>query len=293
MPAVTSLLGSLIDYAGLFPPAQLGMHDAVRHYGAYLTGAHNAVLGRFVFPLTRLAEFESAYNTLPPEQRRRWNLSVLAGSDAPTDADTIATFNSRHVEANIVSVETKASSLAEITRLGAAFPSTLEVWIELSPHSPNLSMQLDAIRSAGRHAKLRTGGVTPDGFPAPADIARFLRECQRRGIVMKATAGLHHPLRGDYCLTYDAASARATMFGFLNVFLAAALIHANGTDNDAIALLEDGDANDFTASSEALAWRDHRFTVAQIDASRRALGRSFGSCSFTEPIEGLQKLRWI
>jgi len=110
---------------------------------------------------------------------------------------------------------------------------------------------------------------------------------------MKATAGLHHPLRGAYRLTYAPDSPTGRMFGFLNVLLAAALVHAGGSDADALALLDDGDASHFAAAPDALAWRGHRFTAPQLDATRRTLCRSFGSCSFTEPLEGLQELRWL
>lgn len=293
MSAVTSLLGSLIDYAGLFPPAQLGVRDAVNSYAAYLTGPHRTMLGRFVVPLARLAEFEAAFATLPAADQTGWQLSALAGADPVAEAAAIAAFNSRHAGARIVSLETKATGPADVARLVAPFPSSLEVWVEFSPAAPDLPALMDALRATGSGAKLRTGGVTPDAFPSPTAVARFLRECHCHGVVMKATAGLHHPLRGEYRLTYDAASARARMFGFLNLLLAAALIHAGGPETDAVALLDDGNVAHFTATPDALAWRDHRFTATQLESSRRALCRSFGSCSFTEPLEGLQELCWI
>ena len=83
------------------------------------------------------------------------------------------------------------------------------------------------------------------------------------------------------------------MFGFLNVFLAATLIHGGGAEADAAALLADGDSANFSCNADALVWRDQRFTAAQLAASRRDLCRSFGSCSFTEPIEGLVELKWL
>lgn len=293
MSAVSSLLGSLIDYAGLFPPAQLGMHDAVRNYAAYLASPHRPLLGRFVVPLARLDEFETAFHALPAEQQIGWHLSVLAGGNPAADAGTIAAFNARQANARIVSVETKATSVGDVTWFTASFTNEIEVWVELPPANRDLPVLIERIRAAGRGAKLRTGGVTADAFPAPAEIARFLRECHRLSVPMKATAGLHHPLRGEYRLTYEAGSPRTRMFGFLNLLLAAALIHVGGTDAEAIALLDDSDSTHFTAPPDALAWRNHRFTAAQLATVRRTLCRSFGSCSFTEPIEGLQELRWI
>lgn len=299
MSAASSLLDSLVDYAGLFPPAQLAMVEAVRNHAGYLAGPHRAALGRFVVPLARLAEFEAAFAALPPTQQTGWRLSVLAGANPADDVGAIAAFNARHADARIVSVETKVSAPdapiapADIARLVAPFPPSLEVWVELAPTAPDLPALIDAVRATGRGAKLRTGGVTPDAFPAPAVVARFLRECHRVGVVLKTTAGLHHPLRGDYRLTYEPGSATGKMFGFLNVFLAAALVHAGGSDADALALLDESDPCVFTVAPDALAWRGHRFTAVQLATTRRTLCRSFGSCSFTEPVEGLQQIHWL
>lgn len=53
------LLGRLIDYAGLFPPAALTMQDAVRNYARYRDGDHAWALGRFVVPAARAKEVPS------------------------------------------------------------------------------------------------------------------------------------------------------------------------------------------------------------------------------------------
>ncbi|MBI5423898.1 MAG: hypothetical protein HZA32_07405 [Opitutae bacterium] len=293
MSAVWSLLASGMDYAGLFPPAKLGMPDAVRRHVDYLAGPHRALLGAFVLPLDRLAEFETAFATLTPARQTGWQLNVLAGADPAADAAIITAFNARHAAARIVAVETKATEPAGIARAVAPFAPSLDVWVELPSTATDLPALLDAVRATGRCAKLRTGGVTPDAFPAPAAVARFLRECHRAGVVMKATAGLHHPLRGDYPLTYEVGSPHGPMFGFLNVLLAATLTQAGGSEAETIALLDERDARAFTVTAESIAWRGFRFTAPQLAATRQTLCRSFGSCSFTEPLDGLQELHWL
>ncbi len=292
MSALSALLDSLIDYAGLFPPAKLPMADAVRNHVAYLQGQHAAMLGRFILPSARIAEFETAFAQLTANEKSGWRLSLLAGTDAVAVAAALAAFNQRHPGACIDAVEAKAGSPAEIAALSAAFPASLELWIEI-PSNIDPTPLLTAIKSVGRGAKIRTGGVTPDAFPPASDIARFLAVCHTAGVACKATAGLHHPLRADYRLTYEPGSASGTMFGFLNVFLAAALVHSGGSTADATALLADTNAANFSCAPDALAWRGHRFDLAQLSAARRALCRSFGSCSFTEPIVGLQELHWL
>lgn len=291
MPALDALLHGLIDYAGLFPPAQLAMTDAVRNHANYLAGPHRGKLGRFIVPVARLEEFEAAVATLNAEAQHEWRLSVLAGADPKADLNAILSFNARQADARIVSIETKATTPADIAKADA-FPPVFEVWVELPVHK-DLDANLAELKSIGRGAKLRAGGVTPDAFPAPADVASFLAACRDHGLVAKATAGLHHPLRGEFALTYAAGAPRGTMFGFLNVFLAAALLQSGGNTADATMLLSDGDPRHFACTSDALAWRNHQFTRPQLESTRKQLLRSFGSCSFTEPIEGLQELRWL
>lgn len=294
MSAVSSLLDSVIDYAGLFPPAKLSMPDAVRAFADYVHGPHSALLGRFVCPIARLPEFETAFAELPANRRLspKWELSVLAGADPASDGKLIAAFNARHTAARVVSLETKASTPEEISRATAGLPDSLEVWVEFSPLG-DITKFANAIKSAGRGAKIRTGGVTPDAFPNSQDVVRFFRACHQASVVAKATAGLHHPVRGTYRLTYDAGAPSGTMFGFLNVFLAAALIHTKGSDADALALLEERDARKFKVQHDEVLWRSRKFTADQLAATRRELCRSFGSCSFTEPVEGLEAMRWL
>ncbi|HJS47749.1 MAG TPA: hypothetical protein VJ773_07180, partial [Gemmatimonadales bacterium] len=135
-------------------------------------------------------------------------------------------------------------------------------------------------------AKIRTGGVTPDAIPAPARVARFLAGCARLRLPFKATAGLHHPIRADYPLTYAPDAPRATMFGYLNLFLAAALLHAGGSEEDAARLLEETRLSAFTFGEHGVRWDGYRLSLADLAESRRyALG--VGSCSFDEPLADL------
>jgi len=79
------------------------------------------------------------------------------------------------------------------------------------------------------------------------------------------------------------------MFGFLNVFLAAALLAAGGSRAEAQALLEESDPAALHVDDDALVWRAHRFTAPQLAAARGHIV-SFGSCSFTEPVEELREM---
>ncbi len=77
------------------------------------------------------------------------------------------------------------------------------------------------------------------------------------------------------------------LFGFLNVSLAATLVHLGAPETDIVALLGDADRQAITASQDTLFWRDYRVAPSDIDAMRRSVFTSFGSCSIQEPIEEL------
>lgn len=146
--------------------------------------------------------------------------------------------------------------------------------------------QLDEIARRGLKAKIRTGGVTTDAFPPIENVAAFLRACKARNIEFKATAGLHHPLRCVKALTYEPNAPVGTMHGFLNVFLAAAML------DDAEAILGEHDARAFTFDDEGATWRGRRASLADL-AEMRRFAISFGSCSFEEPVGDLQELGWL
>ncbi len=60
MTAIEAVLGGLIDYAGLYPPASLDMRAAVRNYLEYRDGPHAFALGRFIVDIARTDELREA-----------------------------------------------------------------------------------------------------------------------------------------------------------------------------------------------------------------------------------------
>jgi hypothetical protein len=140
------------------------------------------------------------------------------------------------------------------------------------------------------NAKLRTGGVVADAFPSSELVARFIRACLRAGVPFKATAGLHHPVRASYRLTYEAGGPTGVMFGYLNVFLAAALMATGLDDADAIRLLDERDPDAFELRTDSIGWRGHVLTAAEVRRARERVAVSFGSCSFREPVDELKPL---
>ena len=290
------LLRNAIDYAGLFPPAGLGMRSAVENFAAYLAGDESWALGRFVVPVSRLPEFEAAARPLLPNRRdaQVWRLAVLSGSDLIADLSIIDDFNRRMASSEsgkvvVDTLEMKAASAEQIEDTMHRVPAGLQAYIELPVDRDPVPL-LTAMSGSRLRGKVRTGGVTPDAFPDPSDLIRFMDACVQSRVPFKATAGLHHPLRADYRLTYAPDSARGRMFGFLNVFLAAAFLGAGMSRTDAVEVLEEESSAALQTDDVGLRWRNHRLELADLHRARRDVIIAFGSCSFTEPVNELRAL---
>jgi hypothetical protein len=294
--AASALLRDLIDYAGLFPPAALAMTASVANYDAYSRSGWNWILGRFVVPVARLGQFEEAFTGLPATTQGfpSWRLSVLLGSEPVADVARIHKFNARMArgssgrKAHIEAVEVKVANADEIARLSGIVPAELATYFEIP-----LSICgecIAAVAGCGRRAKVRTGGETADKFSPPESVVEFIRLCAASNVPFKATAGLHHPLRSVHRFTYQPESASGIMHGFVNVFLAAAFLRAGIDPALAVQLLEDQSAQAFHFDADGVSWRQHRIGRQEIAAAREGFAISFGSCSFTEPIDDLRSL---
>jgi hypothetical protein len=297
LKSVDALLADLIDYAGLFPPASEDMRPALENYVTYVQSADRAALGRFIVPILRLTELEETGTDLMPRgpQSEPWHLSVLVAEDVRSATEEMQKFNSRHSSrsgtgrAVIDVAEMKASTMDEIGHQRRDLPASFTAYFEI-PISGDISPLVKKIAQVGARAKVRTGGVTPEAFPPAEAVVDFMVACQREAVPFKATAGLHHAVRSEYRLTYEPESPKWMMYGFLNVFIAAAMLYSGESDETALAVLEETDPSAFRFEDDAIEWRGKRITTQQILASRAESAISFGSCSFREPVDELAHL---
>lgn len=306
--SVVNLLGGVVDYAGLFPPAKLEMRPTAENYASYVNSEHEWMLGRLIVPASRLTEFEDAAKGLLPrsEDGDAWLISALVSADDfEAGMDAIFAFNDRHApeedggsgEANGLAlvdvIETGAGDVAGVDAILGALPEQLEAFIEI-PWDGEIRGLVAAIggdSSGGASAKIRTGHVNAELIPPVDAVARFIATCASAGVPFKATAGLHHPIRAEYALTYEKDSARAVMHGYLNVFVASAMAHARRADEAALReILRETDASRFVFDEGAVRWGDLTVSSDELVAARERFAISFGSCSFTEPTDELAQL---
>lgn len=243
--------------------------------------ALKALLERFIdyaglFPPAKLslddalANYER-YRTSPEAWMLRWFVI-----DAPRLEGVPESFDGcLSVLANKDS--SRAATLETKSVLSAKKPVYCEVPVE----------RFDEVKSASNFAKIRMGGLTANAIPSTAESARFILACAERRLPFKATAGLHHPIRAEYRLTYKPDSAKAFMHGFLNVLMASAFAWHGERQIEPI--LSETDPTSFRFDQKAH-WKDLSLDEEQIRQARERFIHSVGSCSFEEPVQDLKSL---
>lgn len=291
----------LIDYAGLFPPATLSMQDSVESFASYSAGPDSAALGRFVLPLARIDEFSALAGSVLPRgaATQPWRISLIVPKgEAARARDVALQFNCSHWSESELghavcdAIEIPASSADEAGAMLATFPDAFQLFLEI-PSGDAMKSTVASLAGTRGAAKIRTGGTVVTAIPRSADIVAFMRACLEHGVSFKATAGLHHPVTGEYSLTYEKDSPVGTMFGYLNVFIAAAFMLAGADDSTAMRVLEERDPAAFAFGDDGVSWAGHSLQSSELQRMRNEFGMSYGSCSFAEPINEARALGLI
>jgi hypothetical protein len=300
--SLRALLAHAIDYAGLFPPANLSLEPALRNYAGYLREPEAWMLGPFILPTAQfdaagrdISQFDEQYplrvSALGPRTDNasafRQSLSAAMGAIASFQASCGAAASVEQFEMPLppdVNAE-----LLEAVRPSIA-PSQLNTFWEAPADAAGAVIELMAAQNRAHPErklgfKLRTGGVTAEAFPSSAQIARVLMAAANQEVPIKFTAGLHHPVR----LFHD--SVQTKMHGFLNVLGAGVLaLEHSWRESEIAAMLEDENSASFSFTDVCFAWREWEISTERIRVHRE-LVTSLGSCSFDEPREDLRALK--
>jgi hypothetical protein len=215
-------------------------------------------------------------------------------------AETEGRVQARSLEARLEHPAETAAIAAACRDLNGASETPLELWLELPLLALPGAVQptdaavlaealrpfFDTLKAAGVGGKVRTGSIEPELFPTPEALLTVLRLATEAEVPFKATAGLHHPLRGRYPLTYAEDAPLGWMFGYLNVLLATLALQAGMVEESARLLLLDN-PKALRFEEDALVWEGHRFSLQAIQTLRSRGMTSFGSCSLREPVDEL------
>jgi hypothetical protein len=307
--AKRALLDRLIDDAGLFPPAELPMRLALRAHARHRESAYWWAGGRFVVPASRLDEFAAAREGAAD---RPIDLSVILDAGAlGAKGDTVRADLHRIDRIAALSGVTVSSLEARLPQLTLDEPAMQRIVADIVERYPSAEIAfwyessysagwtapleswlpvLAAARAAAPPnltlgAKIRCGGARSGATPSVEDLAAFVVAAHAHDVPWKATAGLHHPVRGQH-----GVAGGAVPHGFLNLFVAGVALHAGALDAARVAdVIAEQDPRAFVVDPAHIAWRDVRIEPEQIAAARERCV-SFGSCSFDEPVNDLREL---
>ena len=298
--SLQALTTGLIDYAGLFPPASLTLVPAIQNYAHYLQFDDRWMLARFIIPAGRLKDLTDELMALFSTNYPLY-LSLIC-PNLPNDLALVQAFAKKYADKiRLDIIETRlpidgdlATHVAKNAEAIQASGLKLRPFYEL-PFNETWDDRLKtAVSTLATHNKmaetavgfkLRCGGVEAHMFPSPAQVSRAILLCRDYGVAMKATAGLHHPVR------HFNESVNTKMHGFLNVFGGGLLASHLQLDQPTLqTIIEDEDSTSFRFNDETFAWKNLSIDLSHIETYRQSGLTSYGSCSFDEPREDLQVL---
>src|SRR5581483_9144291 len=120
-----------------------------------------------------------------------WPVSLLLGSDYDTEMRLAVDVGLR-----LDAVECRPATLADIAGIRRRMPRDGELFVE-APIGSAAQELIAAAASVGACGKVRMGGVVAEAIPSSDAVAAFLTMSARQSVRMKATAGLHHAIRGQ------------------------------------------------------------------------------------------------
>ncbi|MGD8427454.1 MAG: hypothetical protein PVH63_07470 [Balneolaceae bacterium] len=317
-----AFMKGIIDYAGLFPPADLSLDTSIQNYSRYRKTEDAWMLSRFIIPASRLKELEPYGDTLFSEGGP-FAFSVLGkGTETLAEfkehiqelAEEVIRFHEKHgerVTTDILEIKLPREAVfANDTGLLSDVYSETSKVFDGSALTPNhiffeayfeenwkkevglvLEVMGDHEKSfEGKHVhqtafKLRCGGIKAHMFPSVEEVAFSLNKAREVNVALKATAGLHHPIR------HYADSVQTKMYGFFNVFGGGMLGYAYDLNDEELSeILREEDPDHFQFTDDGFHWKDLTVSTNEISKLREVALISYGSCSFDEPREDLQGL---
>ena len=314
--SLKTFMKSLIDYAGLFPPAKLPLKDAIKEYAQLLESENSWMLGRFIIPISNLNELDEFLPLFKDTGPLR--LSVLGGGgesekeylkNIKENVSNIKNYRQKHgdkIEIEVIECKMPTVPLTEETVNQATatlnqnnlyhFPEFNElpyVGINYSTDEdesdwddnilPTIEL-LSKIDNAGM--KLRCGGITKEAFPSVEQVAAMIQTCAIKKIPLKFTAGLHHPIR-HFADEYD-----EYMHGFINTFTAsifASTFPIPKTDQEKFRMfillshmIDDQTPENFSFEEEKIIWqvRDDRETTFELTSENITNARKENAISY-------------
>jgi hypothetical protein len=284
-------LENIIDYAGIFPPAALPASESLANYQSFRNGPENWILGSLAWSCSTLSDLA---NLVTPNDEIELALigRPSTGWDTWQDArlQDVEDVNLILEKCPGVAAATYESRLEDLSRIGDALNSLrslgkeTDIYIELPWDQPLDDALAEIATQEWARVKFRTGGKTKDAYPSPSQLAGVIKQCIDLEIEFKLTAGLHEPI------AHIDESNGAFAHGFLNVLMATSAAYQDDASvEDISAILSASDVSQWSIKN-GLSYASKSLSEEDLNNARSFFG-SFGSCSISDPLEGLQRLQ--
>jgi hypothetical protein len=326
--AMQGFMAGLIDYAGLFPPSQLPIAEAIQSFAKYRQEQDAWMLSRFIIPDTILTELEPFSHLFKDNPPFRFSVTFRGGETYDWFLENLKTTLAR-----IKKFEQKYGKDVKIEMLeaklpvfegGSHNPETLLVFFQSIEHtiqtSLDHSLQLfievpwtvefhDDFKST--HDDLFDHAATAIQWvnkQTDSDRTKFgfkLRCGGERPLHVPSSdivaSALSHVIRTKipfkataglhHPMRHYANDFGGMMHGFINVFAAGVIGKKHKlSQKQLIDIIGDEIASNFKLTETNFSWRDLSIRVGDLEQSRHIQFISYGSCSFDEPREDLVEL---
>lgn len=321
MQSLNIFMRSLLDYAGLFPPESLNLQDSIINYINYQNHNQKNWLGKFILPANKIIETTSIlsnknifstiknkiplsiiltgcekldefYNVLIQDIKNIENLENQFNEVIKIDSFEILPskeiINTSHLNSFHKFTSHLNENLPEPLKkieLYCELPLTDNFFLEKKEeYLKNIKINNEIKDNIKLSLKLRTGGITPKQIPNSKDIAETIYLSSKYKIPLKATAGLHVPVPNNN------PHVGAKLHGFLNVFSCMFFCYNEESINvkEMINILSSYSYPDFKFSNSGLQIDNYFISNNKLEELKIKYVKSFGTCSFEEPIQHLQ-----
>lgn len=284
-------LENIIDYAGIFPPAALPASESLANYRSYRNGPENWILGSLAWSCSTLSglaalltpndEIELALIGRPSTSWETWQDARLQ------DVEDV---NFLLEKCPGVAAATYESRLDDLSRITDALNSLrslgkeTDIYFELPWDQPLDDALAEIATQEWARVKFRIGGKTKDAYPSPTQLASVIKQCIDLEIEFKLTAGLHEPV------AHIDVSNGAFAHGFLNVLMATSAAFEDDASIDELAAILGASDGSLWSIKHGLSYAGKTLSEEDMNNARSFFG-SFGSCSISDPLEGLLRLQ--
>lgn len=287
-----TLLTSVFDYAGMFPPASLSFEQALLESSSFATALTRPwmVASDIVLDAQHARKLLGVnlgiYSLSHP-----LSVCLLATEEPESVISTASQLARKEPHVTVTSLEIKAApnDFADMIGFYADFAAQNSIQLALEPDLSGddwetlLKAATRSLTRAGSKAALKcrlTGaaGISTERFAAAIVAA------SDSGLPLKVTGGLHHPIVEPDRYPFP--------MGFLNVTAGVMLRRALGDKVPQSRLVEilTNQATDAFTFGSSLRFKDIQISLSDLKRAKESGHFTIGSCSLREPDEDLSRL---